>query len=394
MRSIILICSLTLLPLCDVRATPLEDLLIERGVINRHSDPDPSMAQENAMKVYWKDGARIETPDNRFSLLLTSQIKTSYIYTDAPPAKENTSSFDVRNARMILSGDALQKEFTYKFEYDLKTQQALDNYLGWNTSDWLDLRMGQFKTPISRQFVNGSFKLMFPDVSTSSAYFSYGYQSGARAAAKFFENKLIAALSATNGNSTGEGVNTQATDTKNMFTSDVRWNPIGKMNAYEESDLDFTEQPALSFGTAYAYSPQNTVNQQVTSDLDVNRISTDANLKYRGLGINAEFYLSHESPSGGESFTTTGAYIQSGYFIVPKRVEIAGRWAMINCADGQGSGACKNVNLINQATADVTYYFSKYNLRVQAAYDYLHTQMVTDDTNDQRRWIMQVVGIL
>lgn len=375
----------------SVQAKTLEELLVEKGVITR-ADLDSTSTVSPLPKVYWNDGTRIEFPANGFTMQVNTLLKNSYIYTDAPDGQNDTSSFDVRNARLVLSGNALNQEFYYKLEYDGALNRVLDGYITWMPCPYAELKLGQFKTAISRQFVNNSFKIMFPDASIASNYFNYGYQKGARLGTKLFDGEIVAGVALSNGNSEGEGPYATAVDAKNLLIGDLRWNALGKMNAYEESDPGFTRDPALSFGAAYAYSPQETKFGETLEKVDVNRVSADANLKYQGLGMNAEYFISNEDPIIDESYTTQGAYAQAGYFVTD-RVELAGRWSMVDCDDGRGLGTCQAVDTYNQATGGINYYFWKYNLRAQAAYDYIRAKTTDDDSRNQSRYMFQLLGM-
>lgn len=391
MRSVFFAAIMGLVFCSSANAGTLEDLLIEQGMITKGQTASVSAAA--IPKIYWNDGTRIEFPDTGFTTQITTFIKNAYIYTDKPQGQEDTSSFDVRNVRIVLSGSALNQEFNYRLEYDVALNRALDGFISWNTAPWLELKLGQFKTPMSRQFVNHSFKLMFPDASYASNYFSYGYQKAAKVTAKLLDGQLVAGASLTNGNSDGEGPYASGIDNKNMLTADLRWNALGKMNAYEESDVNYTEDLAMSFAAVYAYSPQMNKLGETTQELDVSRVNLDANLKYQGLGINMEYYVSEENPEFGESWTTQGAYAQAGYFIVPGKFEAAGRWSFVDCDNGQGLGVCQGTDDYNQLTAGMNYYFAKYNLKAQLAYDYLRGRLTDDTSSRQNRWMLQLIGI-
>lgn len=380
----------------SAHAKTLDELLVEKGVITKAEAASVVTNGAAGPKIYWNEGTRIEFPDNGFMLQINAFMKTAYIYTKAMEGQANTSNFDTRSARIQLSGYALNQEFAYKLEYETATNKLLEGYFTWNACKEGEARLGQFKTAISRQFVNSSYKLMFPDASFASNYFNYGYQKSGKITAKMLDGAVTAGLALTNGNSDGEGPFASSVDAKNMLITDLRWNVMGKMNPYEESDLFYTQDPAVNVGAAYAYSPQNTEIGEIVESLNVNRVNVDANLKYQGLGVNAEYYVSNEDPkvADSESWTTQGTYIQAGYFLLPKKFEVAARWSYVNCDDGRGLGLCSGVDNFNQATAGMTYYFWNYDLRVQAAYDYLKQKPVDDESTSQSRWMLQLVGIL
>ncbi len=377
-------------------AKTLDELLVEKGVITKAEAVSVVTGGDAGPKVYWNEGTRIEFPDKGFMLQINALIKSSYVYTKAMKGDTSTSDFNVRNARLVLSGYALNQEFKYRVEYDGALNRLLDGYLTWNPCKEGEVKFGQFKTAISRQYASNSFKLMFPDASFASDYFNYGYQKAGKVTAKVFDGAVTAGLALSNGNSDGEGPYAASVDAKNLLISDLRWNITGKMNPYEESDLGFTQDPAVNIGAAYAYSPQNTEIGEVVESLNVNRVNVDANFKYRGLGVNAEYYVSNEDPkvADTESWTTQGTYIQAGYFLLPKKFEVAGRWSYVSCDEGKGLGLCSGVDSFNQATAGVNYYIWNYNLRLQAAYDYLKAEPVDEDATGRSRWMLQLLGIL
>ncbi|NMC62749.1 MAG: hypothetical protein GYA55_06215, partial [SAR324 cluster bacterium] len=339
---------LALLPVYS-QAKTLEQLLAEKGVITKAEANSVSTAEP--AKVYWNDGTRIEFPDSGFKVKISTFLQAGYGFTDSPDGAQNVSSFDVNNARIELSGTALHEEFAYNLEYDGESNHLKKAYLQWNACDYGYARVGQFKTAISRQFNNSNWKLMFADRSFASNYFDFGYQKGARAEGKLMDGQIIVGGTLTNGISDGEGEYASGVDTKHIISADLRWNAVGKMDVFEEGDINMTQDPALSIGAAYAYSDSNNVINEYPDKVGINRTNVDVNFKYNGLGINAEYYISDESPDFAEESTTQGAYLQAGYFVMPKQLEVAGRWSYVNCDHGKGSGQCLGLKDIQGATA-------------------------------------------
>jgi hypothetical protein len=152
-----------------------------------------------------------------------------------------------------------------------------------------------------------------------------------------------------------------------MLVGRLQWNIMGRPG-YGEGDLAYSETPQLAVGGGYAYNPAiNTSSNSsyVGTDLanlnirrqlaafgnarqlgwgivDYSTWSTDAVFKYRGFSLQSEFYFKNiirqdkGVPCMNTACTLTapgllgnalGWYVQSGYYLVPRRLELAARYA-------------------------------------------------------------------
>jgi hypothetical protein len=161
-----------------------------------------------------------------------------------------------------------------------------------------------------------------------------------------------------------------------MFTARLQWNIIGRPG-YGEGDLFYSERPQFAVGGGYSYNPG--VNTQSNSSfigtdlanlnfrrqiaafgngrqlglgiVDYSTWAVDGIFKYRGFSLQSEFYFKtvtrHEmglpclnraliggAPVGactafapGQFGNATGWYVQSGYYLVPRYLEFAARYA-------------------------------------------------------------------
>ena len=376
-----------LFPLC-AQAKTLEQLLAEKGVITKAESG--SVTSGAPVRAFWNDGTRIEFPDAGFAVKVAAFLQTRYSYTDAPEEERDVSGFDVQNARIEINGTVLNEQFEYELEYDGESDRMKKVYLQWNPCEFSYIRLGQFKTAVSRQFAGTDWKLMFADRSLVSEYFSWGYQKGLRAQSRFLDDQVTAGFNVTNGNSDGEGEYASATDTRHLITGDLRWNVMGRMDPFEEGDVDSTQAPSLNFGAVYGHSDSRNEIAGMMDRLSVDRFNFDGNFKFRGLGLNAEYYVSDERPGIGDRWTAQGAYFQGGYFVMPERLEVALRWGMVDCDNGRGSGLCTGMDDLDQATAGINYYFWKHNLKAQLNYDYLRMKTIDGDGMNSNRWLFQL----
>ena len=180
-----------------------------------------------------------------------------------------------------------------------------------------------------------------------------------------------------------------------MYVARLMWNVMGQPG-YGEGDMVYSETPQLSIGGGYAYNPAiNTatgngfvgidlanlnVRRQLATFgngrqlgwgiLDYSTYAFDFVYKYRGFSLQGEWYWKninrHQKgapflgPPGanvggfapGLLGNATGWYVQSGYFIIPRKMQVAARYAWWD-PDTNAAG-----DLIKQVDGAVTYYFS------------------------------------
>jgi hypothetical protein len=402
-KSIFLSALLLLAPALS-HAKTLEELLIEKGVISKAESSSITDVEES--KVYWNRGTRIEFPDNGFTTTIATQIQSRYAFDDNQQVvdSQNTSGFSVTRARLIISGTALNREFSYKLQSDFvgtandtesnRTASVRDAYIQWQPCEnGGGVRMGQFKTQISRQFNTDQAALQFADRSVTSEYFTIGRQNGAMVFGSFADGAVYGSAGIYNGQSEGEGVNRPPVDTKHTGVASVRGNPYGKMNPYEEGDVDWTEEGAISLGAAYAYTGSNVGIDAEADSVESQILSVDANLKYIGWGANAEFFYQNYN---GENFGTSepvGFYAQSGYFLIPKKLEFAARYGYIHCDNGSAPGQCAGLDKLDEVSATINYFFWRHSLKAQLGYGVVNRELVDPaggKDGDSRRWVFQV----
>ncbi|MBN8549089.1 MAG: hypothetical protein J0M12_07235 [Deltaproteobacteria bacterium] len=401
MRKVTVLASLLLLAPAVSQAKTLDDLLVEKGVITKSEAMAASGSSSS--KTYWKDGTRFEFPDSGFTTKLNTFIQTRYTFTDndEDSGKKNTSSFQVVRARIYLTGTAMHEEFNYYFDADFvgtkgadgaQTTDLKDAWLQWNACDWGSLRMGQYKTQVSRQFNTSDHAIQFTDRTIASDYFSLGRNQGLTGYLKDKDGLWSASAAIFNGLSDGEGINKPGVDTEQTGIVALRWNPMGKMNAFEEGDIDYTEDAAVSIGGAYAYS--DATQEAYGGNIRQTNISVDGNLKYQGFSFHGEYYVGDFNPQDTDAETARpqGFYTQVGYFLEPKKWEIAARYSLVDCDNGASTqGICKGNDNVNEATIGLNYFWWKHNLKAQLNYDFQSQEPIGGGSDiNTSKWIFQL----
>lgn len=409
MRKVAILAAALLLAPSISQAKTLEDLLVEKGVITKGEASAAVIGGPS--RVYWNDGTRLEFPDTGFTAQINTLIQTRYEFTDfdSDTGRGNQSSFEFERVRLAVSGTALNNEFTYMLQADFIGQEGGDNissladqdggastelldaYIQWNACDWGSIRMGQFKTMVSRQFNTSAAKLQFADRSEVSDYFTLGRQHGLAGEFDLADGKIRLGAGIFNGISEGEGLNVGGVDTKHTGVASVRWNAAGHIDSFEEGDVNWSENFVASIGAAFAYSQYEDLAGLVEGDRYV--VNVDGNVKVRGISFHTEFFYGNDDVDGAaDEVEALGFYAQAGYFLVPKKWEIAARYGYLDCDNGNASGACAGNDNINEVTAGINYYFWKHNLKAQLNYAFVNEDVAGaggDDINTNR-WLFQL----
>ncbi|RMG40959.1 MAG: hypothetical protein D6719_09605 [Candidatus Dadabacteria bacterium] len=403
MRKITLLAALLLLAPVVTQAESLEELLVKKGVITKS---EARAAHHGGGGVHWNNGTRLEFPDQGFSAKINTQLQTRYTYTDADddvPGSADTSSFNIRRARIQVSGNALDNEFSYKVQADfvgssdtdaggntVSTPDLRDAYLTWHACDWADIQMGQFKTRNSRQNYGSSAYLQFPDRSGASNFFAHDRQQGLRVGMSNEEGNMTLGAAIYNGESTGEGRNRAGLDTDHLFVVDARYN-YGDIDPYVEGDVDRTEGTAASLGASYWFSNATMTGVGGTEE---NGVSADLTVKSNGMSLAGEFFWANFQDDADTIDTdAVGFYVQGGYMATDE-LELAARWSYLDCDNGaasaMGSGCSAGTDQVNEITAGLNYYWWKHNLKGQFAYVYNNDDAVAGSDVTTNKWMFQL----
>jgi hypothetical protein len=175
-----------------------------------------------------------------------------------------------------------------------------------------------------------------------------------------------------------------------MYSARVMWNVMGRPG-YGEGDLAYSETPQMAIGGDYAYNPSintatdnafvgidlaNLYTRQLLAQwgnarelgwgvMDFSSYSFDYVFKYRGFSLQAEWYWKNitlhnkgvpcvQFNTAGTACTAhapgtlgnaTGWYVQSGYYVIPRTVEVAARYSYWDPDTHSGGDLIKQVDV-------------------------------------------------
>jgi phosphate-selective porin OprO/OprP len=367
----------------------------------------------------------------------------------------DSQTFDVPRTRVWWRGTAFSPRVFYKIEIDVASTSGgdvlRDAELGYVAIEdgWLSVKAGQFKTPYARQEITSDSKLEFVDRALATNNFRFERAKGVMAYGTPF-NSLLEYYGGV-FNTTGR--NGPLNPNNNfLYMTRLAVNPLGPI-PYSEGDFGPTPTPLFAIGASYAYekapasdfttnavagpnpsdptqmiitttgSQQNRVPYQLmiqpfynklknANDLTVqiNNVETDLAARWLGIDLDFEYFFAFNNNSAGSSaapaapfalpvtnFNNHGYFAQAGYFIIPKKLQVAGRYSEITPNDKaivtKASGVVETQGQ-DELLGAVSWYFAEHNLKIQTDFGPVNNYGVKDQAGDitnrhDLRWRVQ-----
>ncbi|MCP5006212.1 MAG: hypothetical protein GY941_20065 [Planctomycetes bacterium] len=352
------------------------------------------------VEVGYKKGFFFRTADGRFNMKMTGRLQMRYGYENRDATGTDDSSYRLRRARLKWDGYAYD-HFKYKIELALKSQgtkststadgdrakavELIDWWAEYGKYNYAKIRFGQWKVPFNRQRVVSSSKLQLIDRSLAQEEFTMNRQVGAMISGKVYNRQLEYYLGMFNGNNRNESSNG---DTEHMYIARISWNNpggYGKGIGEQEADVAWSEKPLYHISGAVSFDSASDLTMTLDdsskpSATEVNRthIVGEYGLKYRGFSTSAEFYWSKAHDIGNEDITNKGFFVQGGYFILPHRFEVAGRYSFVDFDD-----ELKDDSLTEVVLGLNWYFEGHHNNKLQFNYVNVEERFTGADVNDK-----------
>ena len=333
--------------------------------------------------------------------------------------KEDVSEFDVRRVRLVFEGFAFNPETTYfvQFRNDTNgtttqptttrsTTQIFDAYIDLKQIPWANLRVGQYRTLFGRQEYVSSALLQFVDRNfVAEAFVPNGIDRRDQGVTIHSDEKkypINYAFGVFNGvgiNLTRLGLNTPGNANELMYVGRVTADLMGKPG-YPEGDLAYSLTPQMAVGLSYGYNAGLQTNATPTTAPGVNtQISTaiasvgngrllnqgvvnlgttgvDFIFKYKGLSLQSEGFVRNvdtRDPSKRIG-NATGFYVQGGYFVVPKTIEVVGRYSYMDPDTHSAQ------DTLTSALGGLNWYLNGHEHKLQFDYGVVTTHLSAVDT--------------
>lgn len=181
-------------------------------------------------------------------------------------------------------------------------------------------------------------------------------------------------------NGTGRNISRNQ-DNNFLYAGRVMFTPFGKYE-YSQAGLEYPHKPLLAIGLAVAgFSKFNPTTEGSSNrsnlggavlaidpnivEADVFQFTADIAFKYRGFTTEAEYDLRYISSDTGDNATGYGLRVQAGYFLIPERLDLAFRYAIVDPND------YKRDDKRQELTPALGFYFFKHRLKITADYSLL-----------------------
>jgi hypothetical protein len=210
----------------------------------------------------------------------------------------------------------------------------LDAYGNYVVAEGVQIRIGQFKVPYSRQWLTGAGQLQLMDRSIVTNVFTPGRDIGIMGhdVVKFGENPEDMALEWAFGLFNGDGINVSGNDNNWLgWCARLGFYPMG-MVAYGESN--FAAGDAVKFGIAGSY--YSVRNRPLGNTVKNDQWEIDAVVTWAGLYATGEYHSATINPDGESSMDFSGWFLQAGYLFADNTFEVIARYSIIDWDDITG----------------------------------------------------------
>jgi phosphate-selective porin OprO/OprP len=343
------------------------------------------------IEVGYEKGAYIKTTDDRFSVKLNVRTQGAFSY-KVQEDESNTTTFRVRRARVLLGGNVYYPWMKYGTQITLEggSTALRDAFIEAAYFDYAKPKIGQYKVPFDREFLTSAFSLQLIDRSIASSAFSLQRDIGIQLSGKLFQDQLEYGVGMFNGS----GANQNNVNQKFMYVGRAVYTPFGSY-PYSQAALDTPATPKLAMGVAGAYLPGLKPGERKTLagplgntnivpvKSDVYQLTADVAFKYQDFSFEGGYHFRNIDPKAPTPFgeeSAQGFYLQGGYFVIPKKFELAARYAWVDPDDPNQTDDNKE----QECTGGLSYYMYGHNLKLQTNYSYFRNQSQTGDRDDHQ----------
>ena len=341
------------------------------------------------LELVWRDGKTRITTDSaylemstRLQMRYTHELPDDSIQLAGTAAKgDDKGSFRIRRAKFKLEGWAMKPWLTYEFQLNIPGVATTnagaileDASLDWDVSKGKNLfriKFGQFKPAFGRQEMTSSGSQSFVDRSEVSNQYVRGRETGLAVWGTTANNKIEWRAGLSNGN----GLTRSANDNDSFqYNARVMFQPTGRQALtqrawasgpfYSQTDFESSDFPI--FAIAANFEHNDFFRTTTANDLKDTVYGLDFVYKFKRFFATAEYYNRKRTPETGLSFQSDGFFGEATYLLTSRRQwEVGLRYGQFDPTDKVGS------NLRKEVRGEVSYYYARHNLKVQADFGQL-----------------------
>jgi hypothetical protein len=247
---------------------------------------------------------------------------------DAGGDSDVENGFEIRHMQLSLEGVAFSPDLTYSIEWDTMTNGGEMNlnhaWARWMFSDDWGTRIGQWKVPVSHEWLVADGRLLAADRSLADTLFSSGAVDRSQGVTVVYgaydnDNPLYVEAGLHDGASEAD-TNFQDDDADFGVAARAEYKVFGNWLAYSDFSARQNRDGLLVIGAGGDWSQ--------SGDSDLISAAIDAQWESQnGLGVYGALLFQNVEPGGGlDDFTNFGLVAQAGYMLNPSW-ELFGRYS-------------------------------------------------------------------
>lgn len=399
-------------------------------------DTPPPTLVFDGVRAGYDDGFVIASKRNEdrsasnfpFHLKINGWGQIRHTTSDIEQPNVDLNQFQLKRGRLLFSGSAFTPDFSYYVQLDGRsssgeTVRLLDYSLSYDIGHRqfglqkgaFGLRTGKYKMPFTMarwlsgkefEFSDRSMASTFFDVNRSLAWGVYG-------SVNRFSFPVLWEAALFNGLVTG-GAETGSSGTLDdnfAFSARFHAEPIGEWGAGALTDFDGHEHLAMRIGAGYATSQIDRAGTSEFNSLrvvdsgqtlasilpanvtqyDVSLFSVDVSTKFRGWSTTFEYYFRTVTSMDDPTMTNLfdhGFWLQTGYFIVPDKLQMLARWSHI---EGDSGTLGQSTQSSEEIAGGLAWYFRENHAKSVVDITYLDGASVNSSALDispgDRGWL-------
>jgi hypothetical protein len=301
-----------------------------------------------------------------FGVRVQTRLSSSRVAEDEVPGDPHSTNTDlsINRARLKLGGHLFRPAFTIYSEYDLVGERLLDLRATYDFTDWLSIRIGQWKSEFNRERIDSSGKQQFVERSVVTPWFTIDRQQGVVVSGRLARNSRADTIYWF-GWLHGAGRGGDTADAEGLWLGRVQWNFTGHVLPFSQSAISRPVQPAGSV-TIAAVSGESGFTAFSSSGGDqlpgfsdgaadryrIDQLMIETAYQHGGFSWQQELHWKNiDDTVAGRKTRLVGAYAQAGMFFsevsesFPEPLELAVRIAGVDPDRGRSGDSERELTL-------------------------------------------------
>ncbi len=400
--------------------SPLAMLASADVTAGHGAETTPGITSGLAPADIYSSGFFVASKDKSYSMYVNGLFQVRFTgfkpHSDVAALGESsagTATFDVFLGRMAVSGSVLNPDLKYFMQFQGSTagNNNTITMLDWFTADTLSkyftVQVGRSWTPYTYEYYDNPGNYLFADLSTAEYAFVLPRAIGAQAYGQ--AGRLSYAAMVANSIPALDASGQENFNTKLAYLGHLQLDVLAPYG-YVETDPTGSAKQELTLWASAAYNPVNASSgfENLSSGDTTENATSTIGYRFKLFTLQTSGYYRKTNPAaGGPSNNSWGYGEQAGYYLKPKKFELAERISGVNWgAADYGAGAAVppagalpvdntwyvgpsfSYHRVAEDSAGLNYYMYGHNAKVQMSYSYLHGNTFADKTfGASRVWI-------